>query len=275
MKSQKLNFTNFIKLPKIGIAEMDDPPNLNFPLPTGLVPHHVMIKDVTEDAEDIAYYYKFVSLNYEKYIVTQEKGKTENPHYHIIGWNNIKENKFSNFKRGSSKLRSAKMSTDTKYSELKDVMDKANLTSLHVQIYYMLKEQTEDSLIYTNLDDHPICINGYEHIHQMLPTAVRKKTKFLRTNKSFLSQLLDAYPKDSVNAEHWNDDNRDERNVKYAIFNHCLEFCKHWNITSANAKSLAKKNFKDFCYTVWMQNYVYPISSDADEMFIEVWGSSL
>lgn len=259
---------------KVKIPILENPDVLHFSLPN-LIPHHVMIKDITDDPQDIEYYRKFIDRTYEKYIMTYETGKdNNNPHYHIVGFNNEEKNKFSNFKRGNAKLRKA-TSVDTKYSHLKELMIKWKLNATHMKIYYILKEQQNCDNVYSNLDVNPCCLNGYVKFLEQLPENIKKKTKiFKETNKSFLRQLLDEYPSDEINAKYWNNDRRDERSVKCEIFNHCLEFCKHWNITKPNAKSLAKKNFKDFCYTVWMQNYATPIHNDYDSMYMEVWGSA-
>lgn len=259
---------------EVKIPFLENPDSLYFSIPA-LIPHHVMIKDITDDPQDIEYYRKFIERTYEKYIMTYETGKdNNNPHYHIVGFNNEEKNKFSNFKRGRAKLRKATCE-DTKYSQLKELMDKYKLNAMHMKIYYILKEQNGDIPIYSNLDNNPICLNGYLWIMSQLPTAIKKKTKiFKETNKSFLRQLLDEYPVEKINAQYWNEDKRDERAVKCEIFNHCLEFCKHWNITKPNAKSLAKKNFKDFCFTCWMQYYASPIYNDYDTMYMEVWGSA-
>jgi len=259
----------------VKIPFLENPTSLTFDLPNG-IPHHVMIKDPTTIYADIEYYRKFVARVYEKYIMTFETGENgDNPHYHIVGFNNEPKNKFSNFKRGQAKLRKAS-SEDTKYPHLKELMDKWGLNSTHMKIYYILKEQNVPiQNIWTNFDVLPVCVNGYVHIMSLLPNEIKKKTKmFKEKNKSFLSQLIDEYPIDEINAKFWNDDNHDERSVKCEIFNHCLSFCKNWNITKSNARSLARKNFKDFCYTLWMQNYVTPIHYDNDEMYMEVWGSA-
>lgn len=258
------------------IPFLENPKSLTFNLPDN-IPHHVMIKDVSDDPDDIAYYRKFVARTYSKYIMTYETGRGDNnPHYHIVGFNDEEKNKFSNFKRGKAKLRKAS-SEDTKYPHILALMDKYNLNSTHMKIYYILKEQTDlKDNVYSNLDEDPLCINGYIWIMSQLPKEIKKKTKmFKEQNKSFLSQLIEEYPIDEINKKCWNDDRQDRRQVKSSIVNHCLQFCRNWNLTKSNAKSLAKKNFRDFCYTIWMQYYVYPsgIHNTDDELYEDVWGS--
>lgn len=260
-------YHDFQKIPFI-----ENPSSLLFELPTGLIPHHVMIKDPSEKPADIDYYRNFCKRTYTKFIMTFETGvDNNNPHFHIIGWNSEEKNKFSNFKRGGAKLRKATMHKETHQLELKMCLDEWGLSGLHFQIYYLLKEQSGEELIYTNLDHLPMCVNGHSIILKSLPAKIQlkiknKEKKSKKYNQSFLSLLIENYPLETVNQKYWNDDNRDIRGVQRSIFNYTLDFCRNWNLTKPNAKSLARKVFKDFCFTLWMQYYIDSCPEDMDDL---------
>lgn len=264
-------YSNFQKIPFI-----EKPSSLSFELPAGLIPHHVMIKDPSETQADLEYYRNFCKRTYDKFIMTYETGpENNNLHFHIMGWNTETKNKFSNFKRGDAKLRKATMNQETHQHELKLCLEEWGLSGLHFQIYYLLKEQTGDDLFYTNLDHLPTCVNGHSVVLQSLPAKIQlkiknkgKKSKIY--NQNFLSLLIENYPLETINQKYWNDENRDPRAVQLAIFDYTLSYCINWNLTKPNAKSLAIKIFKDFCWTLWMQYYMQSSKQDRDELLESV-----
>lgn len=264
-------YSNFQKIPFI-----ESPTSLLFELPSGLIPHHVMIKDPSETQPDIEYYRNFCKRTYDKFIMTFETGnENNNPHFHIIGWNTEEKNKFSNFKRGNAKLRKATMNQETHQLELKMCLEEWGLSPLHFQIYYLLKEQTGDDLIYTNLDHLPICVNGHAAVLKTLPAKIQLKIKnknkiSKKYNQNFLSLLIENYPEKTINEKYWNDENRDTRAVQTEIFYYVLKYCTHWNLTKPNAKSLADKIFSDFCRTIWMQYYIESSKQDAEDLLARV-----
>lgn len=260
-------FRNLQKIPFL-----NNPDSLHFRLPEGLHAHHVMIKNAPYKQEDIEYYRKFCVKTYDKYIMSFELGENQdNPHFHILGWNTDPKNKFSNFKYKDAKLRKATMNEETKHPHLAAALEDWGITPVHLQVYYILKEYDPEELIFSNLDELPVCCNGYKLVMTSLPAKIQlkmqnAKVKNRSQNKNFLSLLIENYPEQEINQKYWNDERRNDALVKKAIFDYTLDFCKHWNLTKPNAKSLAKKIFKDFCYTLWMQYYMHSSKTDYDDL---------